>query len=99
MAILVDAAVWPYRDRLWAHLISDDSYAELHVFAAQLALPERAFHRDHYDLPSERHAEAIDLGAVLVSGREVLTALRRAGLRRPPERYQSSSPADRSGAG
>lgn len=86
MAILVDAPVWPYRDRLWAHLISDESFAELHAFAGQLGLPERAFHRDHYDLPAERHAEAVGLGALLVSGREVLAALRRAGLRRPVPR-------------
>lgn len=83
MAILVDAPVWPYRDRLWAHLISDVSFAELHDFARRLALPDRGFHRDHYDLPAHRHAEAIDAGARLVSGREVLVALRMAGLRRP----------------
>jgi len=83
VAILVDAPVWPYRDRLWAHLISDVSFAELHDFARRLALPDRGFHRDHYDLPAHRHAEAIEAGARLVSGREVLVALRMAGLRRP----------------
>ncbi|MDQ3474991.1 MAG: DUF4031 domain-containing protein [Actinomycetota bacterium] len=86
MAILVDAPVWPHRDRLWSHLVSDRSFAELHAFASLLGLPERAFHRDHYDLPAERHAEAVELGASPVSGREVLAALRRAGLRRPPLR-------------
>ncbi|CAN5297774.1 hypothetical protein BH24ACT9_BH24ACT9_12150 [soil metagenome] len=86
VAILVDAPVWPYRDRRWAHLVSDVSFAELHVFAQQMHLPERAFHRDHYDLPAERHTEAIELGAAPVSGRELLAALRRAGLRRPPLR-------------
>lgn len=86
MPILVDAPVWPFRDRLWAHLVSDTSYTELHEFAGRLGLPERAFHRDHYDLPAERHAEAVDLGAVNVTGRELLAALRRAGLRRPPPR-------------
>lgn len=91
MAILVDAPIWPFRDRLWAHLVSDESYAELHEFAGRLALPERAFHRDHYDLPAERHADAIELGARQVSGREVLAALRRAGLRRPPPRRSRSA--------
>ncbi len=86
MAIRVAAPVWPFRDRLWAHLVSDSSFAELHDFAGRLAIPERAFHRDHYDLPAERHAEAIALGATAVSGREVLAALRRAGLRRPAPR-------------
>ena len=95
MAILVDAPVWPFRDRLWAHLVSDSSYAELHEFAGRLELPERAFHRDHYDLPAERHAEAIELGARSVSGREVLVALRRAGLRRPaPGRPRPEPPSE-----
>lgn len=91
MAILVDAPVWPFRDRLWSHLISDVSFAELHEFAGRLGLPERAFHRDHYDLPAQRHAEAILLGARLVSGREVLAGLRRAGLRRRPARAPARS--------
>lgn len=86
MAILVDAPVWPFRDRLWSHLVSDLSFTELHEFAGRLALPTRAFHRDHYDLPAERHAEAVALGALPVSGRDVLAALRQAGLRRPPPR-------------
>ncbi|MDQ3055859.1 MAG: DUF4031 domain-containing protein [Actinomycetota bacterium] len=91
MAILVDEPLWPYRDRLWAHLVSDVSFAELHAFAGRLALPERAFHRDHYDLPAERHAEAVELGARPVTGREVLAALRRAGLRRPPRRLDAAA--------
>lgn len=98
MTILVDAPVWPYRNRLWSHLVSDTSYAELHEFAVRLELPERAFHRDHYDLPAERHAQAVELGALPVSGREVLAALRRAGLRRPaqprPGRRHLAEPAE-----
>jgi hypothetical protein len=109
VAILVDAPVWPHRDRLWAHLISDVSYAELHEFAGRLGLPSRAFHRDHYDLPVERHSDAVELGALLVSGREVLAALRGAGLRRPPPQHQRQGrqgmrhsaprPRDRAGEG
>src|ERR1700738_3350135 len=49
VAILVDAAVWPWRGRRWAHLVSDDSYDELHGFARQLGIPRRAFQGDHYD--------------------------------------------------
>lgn len=82
VAILVDSPVWPFRGRLWAHLISDVSLAELHAFARVLGLPERAFHEDHYDLPAERHTEAVDLGATAVTGRDVVAALRRSGLRR-----------------
>ena len=34
--ILVDEPRWPARGRLWSHLVSDLSYAELHVFAEML---------------------------------------------------------------
>lgn len=79
--ILVDPAVWPFRGRKWAHLVSDESYDELHAFAAQLGLPLRAFHRDHYDLPDELREEAIALGATPVSARVVVQRLQASGLR------------------
>jgi hypothetical protein len=80
--ILVDPAVWPARDRRWAHLVSDESHDELHAFAERLGLPRRAFHHDHYDLPEELHAEALSLGAQSVSARELVRRLQQAGLRR-----------------
>jgi arsenate reductase (glutaredoxin) len=83
MTILVDPAVWTFRDRRWAHMVSDESLAELHRFAAELGLPVRAFHRDHYDVPDELRAEALARGAVAVDGRELVRRLRAAGLRRP----------------
>ncbi len=84
--ILVDPPVWPGRGRLWAHLISDESFAELHAFAERLGLPRRAFDRDHYDLPAAQHDAAISLGAVPVTSREIVVRLRRANLRRPKPR-------------
>ena len=83
MTILVDAAVWPWRDRLWAHLVSDRSYDELHEFAARLGIPERAFQGDHYDVPADVRVAAIALGAQPVGAKELVTRLRAAGLRRP----------------
>ena len=80
--ILVDEAVWPSRGRRFAHLVSDSSYAELHEFAATLGLPERAFHRDHYDIPAEPREAAILLGADPVPSRELVRRLQAAGLRR-----------------
>ena len=80
--ILVDDAVWPSRGRRFAHLVSDSSYAELHEFAARLGLPERAFHRDHYDVPAEVREAAIVLGADPISSRELVRRLQAAGLRR-----------------
>lgn len=83
MAVLVDQAVWPWRGRRWAHLVSDTSYDELHRFAARLGLPRRAFQGDHYDIPADYREQAIDLGAEPVEARELVRRLRAAGLRRP----------------
>ncbi|GGQ42648.1 DUF4031 domain-containing protein [Couchioplanes azureus] len=81
--ILVDEPRWPARGRLWSHLVSDVSFAELHVFAELLGAPRRGFDRDHYDIPESRFAMALWLGATLVSSRELSARLREAGLRRP----------------
>jgi hypothetical protein len=81
--ILVDEPLWPAHGRLFSHLVSDLSYAELHVFAEMLGAPRRAFDRDHYDIPSSRFASAIWLGATLLPSRELTFRLRAAGLRRP----------------
>jgi hypothetical protein len=81
--LLVDAAVWPGRGRLWAHLVSDVSLAELHAFAELLGVPRRAFDRDHYDVARERVPAAVWLGAVPVSSRVIVSRLVAAGLRRP----------------
>ena len=81
MAILVDTPIWPFRGRLWCHLVSDTSYDELHALATALGIPRRAFQGDHYDLPAEMRDAAIELGAQPVSGRELITRLRASGLR------------------
>lgn len=80
--ILVDPAVWPWRGHRWAHLVSDQSYEELHAFAARLDIPERAFQGDHYDVPAHLRERAIELGATPVDSRELVRRLRAAGLRR-----------------
>ncbi len=83
MTILIDPPRWPAHDRLWAHLVSDASYAELHSFAAAQGLPERGFDHDHYDVPAERYEVLVEAGAVPVDTRELLRRLISAGLRRP----------------
>ncbi|WP_436794292.1 DUF4031 domain-containing protein [Actinospongicola halichondriae] len=80
--ILVDPAVWPWRGHKWAHLVSDESYDELHDFAARLGIPRRAFQGDHYDVPAHLRLEAIELGATPVDSRYLVRRLREAGLRR-----------------
>lgn len=82
MAVLIDTPVWPWRGRLWSHLVSDTSYDELHVFVeAELGIPRRAFQGDHYDVPQELHEVAVAAGAESVSCRELLSRLLAAGLR------------------
>lgn len=84
MSVLIDTPVWPGpHGLLFAHLVSDDSYDELHAFARALGVSPRAFDRDHYDLPEYLHARALELGAEHVTGRELVTRLRASGLRRP----------------
>lgn len=81
MTVLVDEAVWPAHGTLWAHLVSDTDYEELHAFAARAGIPPRAFDNDHYDVPAERLDELLALGAQPVTGRELLRRLQEAGLR------------------
>jgi hypothetical protein len=84
VAILVDDCVWPWRDRLWCHMVSDTSLDELHAFARWIGVPERAFGGDHYDIPEEARAIAVQEGAIEVDSRRIVLALHSAGLRRRP---------------
>ena len=86
MSVLVDPPRWPGRGRLWSHLVSDVSYAELHAFAEMLGVPRRAFSRDHYDIPSALHPVAVALGALPVSSKDLVRRLTAAGLRQPRSR-------------
>ncbi|MGK5730310.1 DUF4031 domain-containing protein [Streptomyces sp. URMC 124] len=83
MTLYIDPPVWPGHGRMWSHLISDVSYDELHAFAARLGAPSRAFDRDHYDVPSTSYGDAVRLGAVEASSKELVRLLVGAGLRRP----------------
>ena len=82
MAVLVDQAIWQWRGRRWAHLVSDHSYDELHAFAERLGIPRHVFQGDHYDVPEDYRLEAIRLGAESVDARVLVRRLRAAGLRR-----------------
>lgn len=89
MTVLVDAAVWPWRGRRWAHLVSDTSLAELHAFAAAIGVDPRLFEGDHYDVDTDMRADALAAGAVAVDSRELVRRLRDSGLRLSPvERRQ-----------
>ncbi|MGV8977943.1 MAG: DUF4031 domain-containing protein [Cellulomonas sp.] len=81
MAVLLDLPMWPRHGVLWAHLVSDESLDELHVFAARAGIPARGFDHDHYDVPDTLRAELIALGALPVSPHELIRRLRASGLR------------------
>lgn len=81
MTILIDDPRWPAHDRLWAHLVSDSSLAELHAFAAANGIPRRGFDLDHYDVPEQEHARLVAAGARHVDGHTLVRALIASGLR------------------
>lgn len=79
--ILIDPPRWPHRGRLFSHVASDVSIAELHEFALLVGLHPRSYDGDHYDLPAERYDEVVAAGARPVTNRELLAAVQIAGLR------------------
>ena len=83
MSIYIDPPVWPAHGTVFSHLISDASLAELHEFAAAAGISERAFDRDHYDVPAHRYDELVQAGAIELSGAELTRTLIASGLRIP----------------
>ncbi|MFY9330498.1 MAG: DUF4031 domain-containing protein [Candidatus Nanopelagicales bacterium] len=83
MALLVDPAMWPWRNMLWCHLVSDEHLDELHAFARWIGVPPRAFGGDHYDIPEPMRVIAIEEGAIEVTTRHVVRGLYKAGIRTP----------------
>lgn len=80
MTLLVDRAIFVRHGRRFAHLISDVSLEELHEGARRLGVAH-SFHRDHYDIPEEHLGPLLEAGVRQVDPREIVAALRRAGLR------------------
>ena len=83
MSIYIDPPTWPAHGTVFSHLISDASLAELHEFAAAAGISERAFDRDHYDVPAHRYDELVQAGAKELSGAELTRTLIASGLRIP----------------
>jgi hypothetical protein len=83
VTVLIDPPRWPAHGRVWSHLVSDESYDELHAFAAAQNIPARGFDHDHYDVPVERYHALVAAGAVPVDSRELLQRIGEAGLRQP----------------
>lgn len=66
---------------------------ELHGFARAQGLPERAFDRDHYDVPQRRYQTLVAAGALPVPATELVRRLISSGLRvrakERPERLEA----------
>jgi hypothetical protein len=86
MTVLVDPPLWHWRERRWSHLVSDESYDELHAMADALGIERRWFQGDHYDVPEDYRERAIALGAVPVTSRELIRRLVDSGLRKRKRR-------------
>ena len=82
MTVLVDEARWPWRGRHWAHLVSDESFDELHELARRIGKRRLGFQGDHYDVDDLDRGRALELGAEPVEARELVRRLRASGLRR-----------------
>lgn len=83
MSIYIDPPTWPAHGTVFSHLISDASLAELHEFAAAAGISERAFDRDHYDIPAHLYDELVRAGAKELSGAQLTRTLIASGLRIP----------------
>jgi hypothetical protein len=92
MTVLIDPPRWPAHGMLWAHVVSDESLAELHAFAASAGIPPRAFDHDHYDVPESRYADLVALGAEPVTGLDLARRLEASGLR---VRQRDKKPRDK----
>jgi hypothetical protein len=94
VTILIDEARWWWRGRKWCHLVSDESYDELHAFAERVGIPHAGFQGDHYDVPEEYRERLIEAGAINVESRVLVRRLRAAGLRLSPAKRRAQVAAD-----
>lgn len=70
MTVYVDAAIHPWRGKLWCHMVAD-SEQELHDFAKRLGLKREWYQTKsvlpHYDLTEKKQKQAMKLGAIFLS--------------------------------
>ncbi len=81
MTLWIDEPIWPAHGRLFAHLVSDANYEELHRFAIAQGLHPRSFDGDHYDVPNERWPGLVAAGATPTTGVDLVRRLNASGLR------------------
>lgn len=85
MAVYIDSANIPFRGHLMCHMLAD-TLGELHAMADAIGMQRRWFQPrsfPHYDVPQDRRALAVALGAVEVDRRGIVCVMRR--LRADPD--------------
>lgn len=81
MTVWVDRPIWARHGTVFAHLVSDAAYQELHALAEAAGLPRRSFDGDHYDVPEHRYAAVLGAGARPTDGADLVRRLNASGLR------------------
>ena len=76
MAVYVDDARHRYGRMTMCHMLADTE-AELHAMADAIGVARRWYQGDHYDVCLAKRAEAVSLGAVEVTQREIAMIRRR----------------------
>lgn len=102
MAVYVDDMAAPFGRMIMSHMIAD-SHEELLRMADALGLQRRwiqhaGTYREHFDVSRQKRAQAVRLGAIEVTQRELVAKLNE---RRAPARRRClscSQPVDREGA-
>ncbi len=68
---------WNNRRKLYSHMISDTSIKDLHEFAKVCGIKKHWFHKNHYDLREHEYLVAVDLGATVISTKEIVRILKK----------------------
>ncbi len=80
MAVYVDRARIPYRRMLMSHMLADTP-EELHAMAGKIGIRRRWFQAQastpHYDVCQLKRQQAIELGAIEVTRRELVEVIQR----------------------
>lgn len=81
MTIYVDKPKWKLGRMKMCHMVSDESLDELHEMAQKIGRPKKDFQnkndKPHYDICKSKRKLAIKFGAIEVSSKEIIYALRR----------------------
>lgn len=77
MAVYVDEAKYPFRGKLYCHMMTDGETTELTAFADRIGLrrdwiQRKGSHYEHYDLSPTMRAKAIAAGAVAVDAKALI---------------------------